>query len=193
MAVVLIAAVSYQCAATWRWLKSLTGREPTEPDPPAITKQSSIRISHSLPDLQKDSPQVGVAPEKETKNKVLRQTTLPTVPSRHQTFQRQLVPCVPFSICRLEDKSEFCVGLIKVIFYVTFFSLTYGLWPDRSELTSTFHCPWFFFWQWPQCIITTMNGHLTLTWPKHDAWMKWMNEWMNDFSLVILTLNLVWP
>lgn len=117
MAVVLIAAVSYQCAATWRWLKALAKREPTAEESTPISKQPSIRISHSLPDIQKDVP--NCVPEKEGGKKVMRQTTLPTVPARHQTFQRQLshrfdAPCVQFSICRLEDRNDSRLGLIKV-------------------------------------------------------------------------------
>lgn len=52
---------------------------------------------------------------------VLRQTTLPIVPTRHQTFQRQLshrldMPGnIQFSICSLEQRSNSSiVGLIKV-------------------------------------------------------------------------------
>lgn len=112
-----MAAVSYQCAATWRWLKALARREPSAEESAPISKQPSIRISHSLPDIQKDVP--NTVPEKEGGKKVLRQTTLPTVPSRHQTFQRQLshrfdLPCVQFSICRLEDRNDSRLGLIKV-------------------------------------------------------------------------------
>ncbi|GBP63845.1 hypothetical protein EVAR_48104_1 [Eumeta japonica] len=48
---------------------------------------------------------------------VLRQTTLPIVPTRHQTFQRQLShrldpPTVQFSICSLE-RADSSIGLIK--------------------------------------------------------------------------------
>lgn len=50
---------------------------------------------------------------------VLRQTTLPIVPTRHQTFQRQLshrleLPNIQFSICSLEHRSDSSIGLIKV-------------------------------------------------------------------------------
>lgn len=50
---------------------------------------------------------------------VLRQTTLPIVPTRHQTFQRQLshrldLPSIQFSICSLE-RADSSIGLIKVI------------------------------------------------------------------------------
>lgn len=52
MALVLLAAVSYHCAATWRWLRSkarfIDGDDGFEPRQPS----ASIRISHSLPDLQ---------------------------------------------------------------------------------------------------------------------------------------------
>jgi hypothetical protein len=51
MALVLLAAVSYQCAATWKWIRDKTCGDPS--DESAITKQqAAIRISHSLPDLQ---------------------------------------------------------------------------------------------------------------------------------------------
>lgn len=50
---------------------------------------------------------------------VLRQTTLPIVPMRHQNFQRQLshrldLPNIKFSICSLETRSDSRLGLIKV-------------------------------------------------------------------------------
>ena len=53
MALVLFAAVSYHCAATWRWLRGLArDGEPEGED--ALSKQAAIRISHSLPDLQSE-------------------------------------------------------------------------------------------------------------------------------------------
>lgn len=51
MALVLFAAISYQCAATWKWIKDKTCREYSDSDS-NISKQAAIRISHSLPDLQ---------------------------------------------------------------------------------------------------------------------------------------------
>lgn len=59
---------------------------------------------------------------------VLRQTTLPIVPTRHQTFQRQLshrleMPGnIQFSICSLEQRSNSSiVGLIKVYYLLLVF------------------------------------------------------------------------
>jgi hypothetical protein len=148
MALVLLAAVSYQCAATWKWIRDKTCGDPS--DESAITKQqAAIRISHSLPDLQTEPlTQQYVQEHKDVVAKkvqierniggvdfsvgelvkiwcyfwqVLRQTTLPIVPTRHQTFQRQLshrldMPSnVQFSICTLEHRSDSSiVGLIKV-------------------------------------------------------------------------------
>ncbi|XP_068908178.1 synaptotagmin-10-like isoform X5 [Tenebrio molitor] len=119
---VLLAAVSYQCAATWKWIRDKTCGDPS--DESAITKQqAAIRISHSLPDLQTEPlTQQYVQEHKDVvAKKVLRQTTLPIVPTRHQTFQRQLshrldMPSnVQFSICTLEHRSDSSiVGLIKV-------------------------------------------------------------------------------
>ena len=72
--------------------------------------QRRINISHVLRVLRSD-----------ILLQVLRQTTLPIVPTRHQTFQRQLshrleIPStIQFSICSLEHRSETSiVGLIKV-------------------------------------------------------------------------------
>jgi hypothetical protein len=50
---------------------------------------------------------------------VLRQTTLPSVPTRHQTFQRQLshrldLPNIQFSVCSLEHRADSSIGHIKV-------------------------------------------------------------------------------
>lgn len=122
MALVLLAAVSYQCAATWRWIRTTIIRRDSQSSVTSVndSKQASIRISHSLPDLQSEPTKHEYVQEKDCNNKkVLRQTTLPTVPVRHQTFQRQLshrldVPCIQFSICRLEDRSDSSLGLIKV-------------------------------------------------------------------------------
>ncbi|KAI5733029.1 hypothetical protein M8J76_006806 [Diaphorina citri] len=120
---VLLAAVSYQCAATWRWLRSLAGREgesSNDCDEESV-KQSTMRISHSLPDLHPDHLSETYVPDKSSKDKVLRQTTLPSVPTRHQTFQRQLshrldLEPVQFSICRLPSREQ-AIGIIKPELY----------------------------------------------------------------------------
>ncbi|XP_022914567.1 synaptotagmin-10-like [Onthophagus taurus] len=126
MALVLFAAVSYQCAATWRWILDRTCRDPFEgEDGLSSSKQPAIQISHSLPDLQTEPlKQEYVQDHKEAAKKVLRQTTLPIVPTRHQTFQRQLshrleMPAtIQFSICSLEHKNDSSIiGLIKPELY----------------------------------------------------------------------------
>ena len=53
MALVLFAAVSYHCSATWRWLKGLA-RDGEGEGEDALSKQAAIRISHSLPDLKSE-------------------------------------------------------------------------------------------------------------------------------------------
>lgn len=50
MALVLFAAISYQCAATWKWIKDKTCRDASEMEA-NLSMQAAIRISHSLPDL----------------------------------------------------------------------------------------------------------------------------------------------
>ncbi|CAH2088046.1 unnamed protein product [Euphydryas editha] len=52
MAAVLLAAVGYQCAATWRWIMGRTRRESQDSNCDSLSRQAAIRISHSLPDLQ---------------------------------------------------------------------------------------------------------------------------------------------
>ncbi|XP_031339838.1 synaptotagmin-10-like isoform X1 [Photinus pyralis] len=124
MALVLLAAVSYQCTATWKWIREKTCRDLSEGED-CLAKQTSICISHSLPDLQTEPLKKEYVQEhKDSIKKVLRQTTLPIVPTRHQTFQRQLshrleMPStIQFSICSLEHKSESSiVGLIKPELY----------------------------------------------------------------------------
>ncbi|XP_042223792.1 synaptotagmin-10-like [Homarus americanus] len=71
--------------------------------------QTAIMISHSLPDLSRSVSQEQLLPQ-DTK-KVPRQTTLPTVPQRHATFQRQLsqrlhLDSIEFSVCNLEKKDD---------------------------------------------------------------------------------------
>ncbi|KAJ9580044.1 hypothetical protein L9F63_004337, partial [Diploptera punctata] len=86
----------------------------------ALSKQAAIRISHSLPDLKPEpTRQEYVQDTKEAKKHVLRQTTLPSVPTRHQTFQRQLshrldLPNIQFSVCSLEHKPDSKIGIIKL-------------------------------------------------------------------------------
>ncbi|KAJ1526091.1 hypothetical protein ONE63_009256 [Megalurothrips usitatus] len=121
MALVLLAAVSYQCAATWRWLKqgALRGWE----EGLAGDLQAAVRISHSLPDLKRPTRQEYVQ-ETRSEKKVLRQTTLPAVTSEQQKFQRQLsyridpVPLgqIQFSVCSL-DRSNDTMGNIKPELY----------------------------------------------------------------------------
>nr|CAD7462428.1 unnamed protein product [Timema tahoe] len=125
MALVLFAAVSYQCAATWKWLKELALGEGESGGEDALSKQAAIRISHSLPDLNSEpTRQEYVQENKESKKQqVLRQTTLPSVPTRHQTFQRQLshrldLNNIQFSICSLEHRNDFSIGLIKIAYSV---------------------------------------------------------------------------
>ncbi|XP_022823385.1 synaptotagmin-10-like isoform X2 [Spodoptera litura] len=122
MAAVLLAAVGYQCAATWRWIMGRTRRDSEESNCDSLSRQAAIRISHSLPDLQTEPlKQEYVQEHKDPAKKVLRQTTLPIVPTRHQTFQRQLshrldLPSIQFSICSLE-RADSSIGLIKPELY----------------------------------------------------------------------------
>ncbi|XP_026736357.1 synaptotagmin-10-like [Trichoplusia ni] len=127
MAAVLLAAVGYQCAATWRWIMGRsvwcrTRRDSEDSNCDSLSRQAAIRISHSLPDLQTEPlKQEYVQEHKDPAKKVLRQTTLPIVPTRHQTFQRQLshrldLPSIQFSICSLE-RADSSIGLIKPELY----------------------------------------------------------------------------
>ncbi|XP_073954711.1 synaptotagmin-10-like isoform X1 [Choristoneura fumiferana] len=127
MAAVLLAAVGYHCAATWRWIVGRcvrrSRRASEESNCDSLSRQAAIRISHSLPDLQTEPlKQEYVQEHKEPGNKkVLRQTTLPIVPTRLQTFQRQLsyrldLPSIQFSICSLE-RADSSIGLIKPELY----------------------------------------------------------------------------
>ncbi|XP_023247842.1 synaptotagmin-10-like [Copidosoma floridanum] len=122
MALVLFAAVSYQCSSTWRWLVSRTRPDGQEDVEAELSQQSAIRISHSLPDLQSKPVTHEYVQEQKDNKKVLRQTTLPIVPTRHQNFQRQLshrldVPNIKFSVCSLENRSDSRLGLIKPELY----------------------------------------------------------------------------
>ncbi|XP_060530448.1 synaptotagmin-10-like [Cylas formicarius] len=121
----LTAALSYQCAITWKWLREKACYRPTHlqeelEKPP----QATLQISNSMPDLQEPLKPTYVQEIKDiVAKKVLRQTTLPIVPDRHQTFQRQLshrldIPTdVKFSICSLERNHSSTVGLIKPELY----------------------------------------------------------------------------
>ena len=54
MALVLLAAVSFQCSSTWRWLMGVARHDNQESTDGDVSQQNAIRISHSLPDLQSD-------------------------------------------------------------------------------------------------------------------------------------------
>lgn len=122
MALVLLAAVSIQCSSTWRWLLGVARQDHQESNNNDVSQQNAIRISHSLPDLQSDPITHEYVQEQKESKKVLRQTTLPIVPMRHQSFQRQLshrldLPNIKFSICSLENRSDSSLGLIKPELY----------------------------------------------------------------------------
>lgn len=77
MALVLIAAVSYQCAATWRWLRDKACRDLADGDISITKQQAAIRISHSLPDLQTEPLKKEYVQEhKEATKKVIILSTL---------------------------------------------------------------------------------------------------------------------
>ncbi|KAK0077614.1 hypothetical protein PV326_009943, partial [Microctonus aethiopoides] len=118
MALVLLAAVTFQCSSTWKWLMGVAGQEGGDGTDGNLNQHNAIRISHSLPDLQCEPITHEYIQEQKDSKKVLRQTTLPIVPTRHQTFQRQLshrldLPNIKFSICSLENRSDSSLGLIK--------------------------------------------------------------------------------
>ncbi|KAK8377950.1 hypothetical protein O3P69_014115 [Scylla paramamosain] len=80
-----------------------------------LDAQAAVMISHSLPDLSRSVSQELLLPC--DNKKVPRQTTLPTVPQRHASFQRQLsqrlhLDPVQFSVCHLERKDD--LGHLKV-------------------------------------------------------------------------------
>lgn len=54
MAMVLLAAVSFQCSSTWKWLVGIARQDCQDDVEGELTTQSAIRISHSLPDLQSE-------------------------------------------------------------------------------------------------------------------------------------------
>ncbi|XP_003396022.1 synaptotagmin-10-like [Bombus affinis] len=121
MALLLLAAVSFQCSSTWRWLMRVRRHMKEQDAESELSQQNAIRISHSLPDLQSEPITHEYVQEQKDSKKVLRQTTLPIVPMRHQSFQRQLshrldLP-IKFSICSLENRSDSSLGLIKPELY----------------------------------------------------------------------------
>ncbi|GBN74341.1 hypothetical protein AVEN_273469-1 [Araneus ventricosus] len=81
---------------------------------------ASVKISHSLPDIKEEVNNEWT----ETNRKVAppRQTTLPTVPTRHQTFQRQLshrldLSDVPFEVCNISQRDSQSIGRIRPELY----------------------------------------------------------------------------
>lgn len=54
MALLLLAAVSFQCSSTWQWLMRVRRHMKEEDAESDLSQQNAIRISHSLPDLQSE-------------------------------------------------------------------------------------------------------------------------------------------
>ncbi|XP_076647027.1 synaptotagmin-10 [Halictus rubicundus] len=122
MVLLLLAAVSFQCSSSWRWMTWMRSYMKEDVGENDLSQQNAIRISHSLPDLQSEPITHEYVQEQKDNKKVLRQTTLPIVPMRHQSFQRQLshrldLPNIKFSICNLENRSDSSLGLIKPELY----------------------------------------------------------------------------
>lgn len=70
MAMVLFATMTYQCAATWRWIKDRTCRDYNGDGDPSSTMHAAIRISHSLPDMQSEQLQEEYVQEHKDNKKV---------------------------------------------------------------------------------------------------------------------------
>jgi len=68
---VLLAAVSFQCSSTWRWLMNITRHENIEDTETDQIQQNAIRISHSLPDLQSEPITHEYVQEQKDNKKVL--------------------------------------------------------------------------------------------------------------------------
>lgn len=68
---VLLAAMSFQCSSTWRWLINMTRHENLEDAETDQTQQNAIRISHSLPDLQSEPITHEYVQEQKENKKVL--------------------------------------------------------------------------------------------------------------------------
>ncbi|GFU68027.1 synaptotagmin-10 [Trichonephila clavipes] len=100
---------------------SLSVDEGTEaPKSPSGSTTASVKISHSLPDIKEELGNEWT----EANRKVAppRQTTLPTVPTRHQTFQRQLshrldLSDVPFEVCNISQRDSQAIGRIRPELY----------------------------------------------------------------------------
>ncbi|XP_022235811.1 synaptotagmin-6-like isoform X1 [Limulus polyphemus] len=123
--ILAVAVVGIMTYFSYRWLVSIlqpnhsandnsaalvtTTLHSTEP-----SSAPSLKISHSLPDIKEElQKQVHCK-----KTAPTRQATLPSVPTRHQTFQRQLHICdVPFEICNKATRESPSVGEIKPELY----------------------------------------------------------------------------
>ncbi|KFM73821.1 Synaptotagmin-6, partial [Stegodyphus mimosarum] len=87
---------------------------------PTGSTTPSVKISHSLPDIKEEVNKEWT----DVNRKVAppRQTTLPTVPTRHQTFQRQLshrldLSDVPFEVCNIPQRESHAIGKIRPELY----------------------------------------------------------------------------
>ncbi|GIX66899.1 uncharacterized protein CEXT_307531, partial [Caerostris extrusa] len=95
--------------------------EATEPPKsPSGSTTASVKISHSLPDIKEEL--CNEFSEVNRKVAPPRQTTLPTVPTRHQTFQRQLshrldLSDVPFEVCNISQRDSQAIGRIRPELY----------------------------------------------------------------------------
>ncbi|CAL4063256.1 unnamed protein product, partial [Meganyctiphanes norvegica] len=97
-----------------KWHKAKSGLE----------GQAAVMISHSLPDLSRTTSQEHLLPQESNTKKqpVPRQTTMPTVPQRHASFQRQISHCLqieetnpPFSVCNKDKRNG--LGMLKPELY----------------------------------------------------------------------------
>ncbi|XP_050309030.1 synaptotagmin-10-like [Anthonomus grandis grandis] len=127
----LTASLGQQAAFTWKWLRERACSRPVTPtrmeddEDTQRPLQGPVQISNSMPDLAEESKMDYVQEFKEiVSKKVLRQTTLPIVSERHQTFQRQFSHTldmrteIKFSICSLDkNHSNSKIGIIQPELY----------------------------------------------------------------------------
>ncbi|XP_022248749.1 synaptotagmin-10-like, partial [Limulus polyphemus] len=128
--ILAVAVVGVMTYFGYRWLISIFQPNHSVGDGSATLVSNSVqsqesknghspKISYSLPDIKEEMKK-----EVQCKKIVLppRQTTLPIVPTRHQTFQRQLshrldIYDVPFEICNKPPREASSVGEIKPELY----------------------------------------------------------------------------
>lgn len=134
MALLLLAAVSFQCSSTWQWLMRVRRHMKEEDAESDLSQQNAIRISHSLPDLQSEPITHEYVQEQKDSKKVWKNCCLISA-VKNITFVNVNTPCaiMRLKFWKFRSMANSMVGVCKYKYIWYFFLKVLSNWRYNFE------------------------------------------------------------